>query len=167
MFENCGFKNRYIPTISKEKNMKSVTIIGAVCLASLLCANAYAKDYTVKELNTGADGNLVFEPDFLHIQPGDSVHFVPADAGHDSQSYLVPEGAQDWKSEISKDITVKFTKQGVYLYECAPHHMLGMLGVIEVGKAVNKPAAEKAAADMEKQLLMNKDRLAKLMKDIK
>jgi hypothetical protein len=45
--------------------------------------------------------------------------------------------------------------------------MLGMLGVIEVGKAVNKPAAEKAAADMEKQLLMNKDRLAKLMKDIK
>ncbi|MBU6421200.1 MAG: pseudoazurin [Gammaproteobacteria bacterium] len=142
-------------------------MLGALLAVSLLAANAYAKDYTVKELNTGAAGTFVFEPDFLHIQPGDSVHFVAADAGHDSQSFLVPAGAQPWKSEVSKDITVKFTKDGVYLYECNPHHLFGMQGVVVVGKAVNKEAAEKAAKAMEAQQLMNKDRLEKLMQQVK
>ena len=67
----------------------------AMCLLVTVCllgANAYAKDYTVKELNSGAGGSFVFEPDFLHIQPGDSVHFVAVDPAHDSQSYLVQIG---------------------------------------------------------------------------
>lgn len=139
---------------------------GVICLAWLFCTAAYAKDYTVKELNAGADGSFVFEPGFLHIQPGDSVHFVAVDTGHDSQSYLVPTGTQGWNSGISKDITVKFTQSGVYLYECNPHHLLGMLGVIQVGKSINKVEAEKAAADMEKQQMMNQGRLTKLMKKI-
>lgn len=147
--------------------MNAKLIVAALLAAGLLSINANAKDYTVKELNSGADGSFVFEPDFLHLKPGDSVHFVATDAGHDSQSYLTPKGAEGWKSEISKDITVKFTKPGVYLYECSPHHMFGMLGVIEVGKAVNKAAAEKAAKGMEAKLLMNKDRLGKLMKKIR
>lgn len=146
-------------------NMKIA--LGLLLAASLIAVNAYAKDYTVKELNSGAGGSFVFEPDFLHIQPGDSVHFVAADPGHDSQSYLVPEGAAGWKSEISKDITVKFTHQGVYLYECNPHHLFGMLGVIEVGKAINKEEAEKAADAMEVQQLMNKGRLETLMKGVR
>ena len=143
--------------------------LGAIALgvACLLAGTAYAKTFTVKELNSGPGGAFVFDPDFLHIQPGDSVHFVAADAGHDSMSYLVPAGAKSWQSEISKEITVKFTKDGVYLYECSPHHMFGMLGVIVVGKAVNKAAAEKAAADMEGQQIMNKGRLEKLMTEIK
>ncbi len=133
----------------------------------VLGANAYAKDYTVKELNSGAGGSFVFEPDFLPIQPGDSVHFVAVDPAHDSQSYLVPRGAKNWKSEIGKDITVKFTQDGVYLYECNPHHLFGMLGVIQVGKPVNKAAAEKAAQTMESKQLMNQGRLEKLMKEVK
>lgn len=141
--------------------------LGILLAASLIAVNAHAKDYTVKELNSGADGTFVFEPDFLHLQPGDSVHFVAADAGHDSQSYLVPKGAAGWKSEVSQGITVKFTHPGVYLYECNPHHLFGMLGVIEVGKATNKEEAEKAAAAMEAQQLMNKGRLEKLMKDVR
>ncbi|MGB9428946.1 MAG: pseudoazurin [Gammaproteobacteria bacterium] len=139
----------------------------ALVAVTLIGANAYAKDYTVKELNTGAGGTFVFEPDFLHIQPGDSVHFVAADPGHDVQSFFVPQGAQNWKAEISKDITVKFSKDGVYLYECVPHHMFGMLGVIQVGKAVNKAEAQKAAEAMEGQEIMNKGRLEKLLQEVK
>ncbi|HVA55109.1 MAG TPA: pseudoazurin [Gammaproteobacteria bacterium] len=142
-------------------------VLGTLVAVSLISTTAYAKDYTVKELNSGAGGTFVFQPDFLHIQPGDSVHFVATDPGHDSKSYLVPKSAQDWKSEISKDITVKFTKQGVYLYECSPHHLFGMLGVIQVGKAVNKTEAEKAAKAMEGKQLMNKGRLEMLMQEVK
>ena len=142
-------------------------ILAALAAVSVMSATAYAKDYTVKELNNGPGGSFVFDPDFLHIQPGDSVHFVASDAGHDSQSYLVPQGAASWKSEVSKDITVKFTKPGVYLYECNPHHLFGMLGVIQVGNAVNKAEAEKAAEAMEKQQLLNQGRLEKLMQKVK
>lgn len=149
--------------------MHKKSALGALALvaATLLAANAYAKDYTVKELNSGPGGSFVFSPDFLHIRPGDSVHFVAADPGHDVQSYLVPTGAHPWKAEISKDITVKFTKDGVYLYECSPHHLFGMLGVIQVGRATNKTEAEKAATAMEAQQVMNKGRLEGLMKDVK
>ncbi|MGH8281635.1 MAG: pseudoazurin [Gammaproteobacteria bacterium] len=146
--------------------MNAKLVLSAVLALSLLSAGAYAKDYTVKELNSGTGGAFVFEPDFLHIQPGDSVHFVAADSGHDSQSYLVPAGAQNWTGQVSKDITVKFTQEGVYLYECNPHHLFGMLGIIQVGKAVNKAEAEKAAAAMEKQQIMNQGRLENLMKRI-
>ena len=146
--------------------MNTKLVLGTVLALSLLSTGAYAKDYTVKELNVGTGGTFVFEPNFLHIQPGDSVHFVAADAGHDSQSYLVPKGAQSWTGDVSTDITVKFTQEGVYLYECNPHHMFGMFGVIQVGKAVNKATAKKAAADMEKQQIMNQGRLEVLMKEI-
>lgn len=147
--------------------MKTKLLIATLTVVSLLSITAYAKDYTVKELNNGPGGSFVFEPDFLRIQPGDSVHFVATDAGHDSQSFLVPAGAKSWQSEVSKDITVKFTKSGVYLYECNPHHQFGMQGVIQVGKAMNKAEAEKAAEAMEKQQLLNKDRLEKLMQEVK
>lgn len=147
--------------------MKRTLMIATLLAVTVLGANAHAKDYTVKELNTGAAGTFVFEPAFLAIQPGDTVHFIATDAGHDTHSYLVPSGAKDWNSEISKDMSVKFMTPGVYLYDCTPHHMFGMLGVIQVGKAVNKTAAEKAAADMEAKQLMNQGRLEKLMKEIK
>ncbi|MGI0085240.1 MAG: plastocyanin/azurin family copper-binding protein [Nitrososphaerales archaeon] len=147
--------------------MNTKYVFGAILAVSLIGTSAYAKDYTVKELNTGPGGTFVFDPNFLQIQPGDSVHFVAVDAGHDSQSYLVPKGAQSWTGQVSKDITVKFTQQGVYLYECNPHHMFGMLGIIQVDKAVNKAEAEQAAADMKKQQIMNQGRLEGLMKEIK
>jgi len=41
------------------------------------------------------------------------------------------------------------------------------LGVIQVGNAVNKAAAEKAAQTVESKQLMNQGRLEKLMKEVK
>lgn len=149
--------------------MKVKTVLKIAALAAALSGTAIASaaTYTVKELDNGPGGSFVFAPDYLHVQPGDSVEFVPANAGHDSHAYLVPQGAQEWQSEVGKPITVTLTKEGVYLYECVPHHVMGMLGVIEVGKPVNKAAAEKAAASMEAQQVMNKGRLEKLMAEVK
>lgn len=148
-------------------NRKSALGLLAIVTMATVATPALARNFVVKELNSGAAGTFVFQPDYLHVKPGDTVTFEPTDAGHDSQSFEVPAGAQAWKGEIGKPITVTFKKDGVYLYECNPHHLFGMLGVIEVGKPVNKAAAEKAAAAMEKTEVMNKGRLTKLMAEVK
>lgn len=148
-------------------NRKFVLSVLVLVALSLAGTAVYAKTYKIKELNSGPGGTFVFEPDFLHVQPGDSVQFVPTDPGHDAKSYLVPKGAKGWVAGVSQGITVKLTKEGVYLYECRPHHTFGMLGVIVVGKPVNKAAAEKAAKAMEAEQVLNKGRLEKLMAKIK
>jgi pseudoazurin len=152
---------------SNEEQLMKLKMIVALVVGLLFASSAFAKDYTVKMLNKGADGNFVFQPDFLKVQPGDTVTFEPTDPGHDSQSYLVPAGAKSWKGEMGKSVKVTFSKQGVYLYECSPHHLFGMLGVIQVGKATNKAEAEKAAKSMEAKQMMNKGRLDKLMAEVK
>jgi pseudoazurin len=45
----------------------------------------------------------------------------------------MPDGVKKYKSKISKDANYKFTKPGVYLYQCTPHKAMGMIGLIIVG----------------------------------
>ena len=39
--------------------------------------------------------------------------------------------------EINENISVTLNEEGVYVYQCTPHLILGMIGVIQVGEAVN------------------------------
>jgi pseudoazurin len=80
---------------------------------------------------------MQFEPAFLKIAPGDVVHFVAVDKGHDTESLPggIPEGAEAWKGKISTNIDVTFTVPGLYAYKCTPHLPLGMVGLIQVGDA--------------------------------
>ena len=146
------------------KNL-AIALLGTL---SLFCAvHASAANFVVKELNNGPGGAFVFDPSYLHVQPGDSVTFEPTDQGHNSESVTIPEGAQAWKSDISQALTVTFSKQGVYLYQCAPHALFGMVGVIQVGKALNRDAVLKAADELEHKQLMNQGRISGLVKQIK
>ncbi len=146
--------------------MKSVMsfLIGVLGLLAALQVNA--ANFVVKELNSGPGGTFVFDPSFLHVQPGDSVTFEPTDLGHNSKSVLVPTGAKPWESEISKPLTVILSKPGVYIYECVPHNLFGMVGVIQVGAAVNKAEAVAQAQAMEKKQLMNQGRISQTMSKI-
>ena len=117
-------------------------------------------DYTVKMVNKGADGEaMVFEPAFLKVEKGATVKFVAVDMAHDSVSTFTPEGATGWKGENSKDVVATLDVEGVYIYKCTPHEMMGMVGVIQVGEASNKAAAEEAAKKIAAGIIMNKDRL--------
>lgn len=102
------------------------------------------KTYTVKVLNKGAAGMMVFESNILRIKPGDNVTFQPIDMGHDVQSIpgMLPDGAQPFKGQMSKPLTVTFTKPGVYGFKCNPHFSMGMVGVIVVGNPVNLAQAK-------------------------
>ena len=124
--------------------MKDILAIFAVAVSALLASvAANAAEHEVKMLNKGAEGIMVFEPNVVKVAPGDSVHFVAADKGHNVESIdgMIPEGAAPFKGAMNKDVTVTLDKPGVYGFKCKPHYSLGMVGLIVVGEPVNKTAA--------------------------
>ena len=66
----------------------------------------FAANHTVKMLNQGAAGVMIFEPAFLKINTGDSVTFQATDAAHNSASIpgMIPSGGPSWNSALSKDL---------------------------------------------------------------
>lgn len=120
---------------------------------------AMAEEHTVQMLNKGPTGRMVFEPSFLKAAVGDTVVFTPTEKGlHNSHATLTPTGAEGWTSEPDTELRITLDAEGVYLYVCQPHEMMGMVGVIQAGDAINKAAAEEAVADASTRLAMNKDR---------
>ncbi len=90
----------------------------------------------VKMLDKGPNGQpKVFDPAFLQIEPGQTVEFVAWDFGHDLESVdgLIPEGAEPFDAPKNAGTTVTFQREGVYVYRCAAHKLIGMVGVIVVG----------------------------------
>lgn len=128
--------------------MKSLSFTVLFALSVVIPAGVQAAEFEVKMLNKGGDGQaMTFDPAFLHIQPGDTVHFKPVDKGHnvDTIPGMLPEGAAPLKGAISHAIDVTFQAPGLYGYRCVPHFGMGMVGLIEVGDTpVNQVAAQQA-----------------------
>ncbi len=131
--------------------MKKTYFMTAACLALGACvafaSTASAKTVEVQELNQGPNGqSMVFSPMVVHINPGDSVHFVATDKGHGIAQIdgMLPKGATPIAGADNVDHTIKFTKDGVYGYKCLAHYGMGMVGLIVVGKPVNEAAAKEA-----------------------
>ena len=118
----------------------------------------YAENYEVKMLNQGSEGYMVFEPSVLKIKKGDSVTFVPTDAAHNSASIegMIPSGASKWNGKLSQNITVTFDVEGLYGYQCTPHAMMAMVGMIQVGESKSNLESVKAAVQKIKtNIVMN------------
>ena len=139
--------------------------LGAVAVAAAAgiagAGTASAAEHVVQMLNQGASGPMVFEPDFLKVNVGDTVVFQPTQrGGHNSQSSYVPDGAKSWSSPPDTEYKVEMSVEGVYVYVCQPHLVMGMAGVIQVGNAVNLDAATAAATQASTGFVMNKGRLS-------
>ena len=108
---------------------------------------AAAADHQIRMLNQGVDGMMQFDPQLLKISPGDTVHFIATDQGHNVRSVdgMIPSGAQPFSGEISQNLSLTLTVPGVYGYRCTPHGTLGMVGLIVVGNPVNEAQAKAAA----------------------
>lgn len=124
--------------------MKKTIAMLVLGTAMVFAGAAGAAEIEVKMLNKGEKGMMVFEPDFVRAAPGDTIHFVPVDKGHNVESIqgMIPEGAQPFKGKFSEELTVKLDKEGVYGVKCLPHYAMGMVALIQVGKPVNLEAAE-------------------------
>ena len=134
----------------------------------LFATNVLAADHTVEMKNAGADGAMVFEPAILKVEVGDVVNFMPTDMLHNSESIaeLIPEGATGWKGDLSKKVSITIDKEGVYVYQCAPHSIMAMVGVIVAGQASNLDKVKEDSADLSKTFVLAKDRLDKYLAEV-
>ncbi|PHR62733.1 MAG: pseudoazurin [Robiginitomaculum sp.] len=118
-------------------------------LGSLLATSALAETYEVQMLNKhpeNAKQRMVFVPNFLQVELGDTVTFKSVDKGHNSQSIkgMIPEGGDVWKGKMNQDVSVTFTIEGLYGYKCLPHFGMGMVGMVQVGDDTSNLEAVKA-----------------------
>jgi len=118
-------------------------------------------EHTVKMLNMGDGGSMIFEPAVIKVSKGDTIHFKAVDLSHNSATIdgMLPAGATDWAGALSQDISVTLDTEGVYVYQCDPHAMMAMVGVIQVGEAVNMSEIQAAAENQASRFMMNTDRL--------
>ena len=142
--------------------MKNTSTNFLLLVLTVLANTGYAANHKVQMLNSGVEGYMVFEPASLTVDPGDSVTFVATDLSHNSASIegMIPEGAVPWSGKMSEDVTVTFDKTGIYVYQCTPHAMMAMVGVINVGDTKENLTSIKAAALVKKtSFVTNKERL--------
>jgi pseudoazurin len=127
----------------------------------VLAGPALAAEHEVRMLNKGEAGIMVFEPAFLEVAPGDTVHFRAVDKGHNAASIdgMVPEGGAAWKGGLNKDVTVTLDVEGIYGVRCVPHYPMGMVALIVVGD----PSVNLEAARQVKQPGKAKQRMAELL----
>ena len=129
----------------------------------------YGANHSVKMLNQGSSGVMVFEPAYLKINIGDSVTFESTDAAHNSASIpgMIPSSASSWNGGLSQNITVMFDVAGIYGYQCTPHSMMAMVGVIQVGDdKSNLDTAKAVAQQFKSSFVMNQSRLDDLLSKI-
>ena len=136
--------------------------------------NVFAKEHQVKMLNGKAPDMFVFEPAVLKIKKGDTVTWT-GDAMHNSASIkeMLPKGAKPWMGKLTKkagekSISVKFDIEGLYGYNCTPHAMFGMVGLVVVGDpSSNAKVAKAAAKKIEAKFAASKGRFTKYLSEVK
>ena len=167
-----------MPTLTRRAVVLSATAT-TLTLAGMAAAPLAraSQNHRVLMLNTGAgmDGDShpnVFDPLILYAEPGDTVTFVPSDAGHNAASKrgMLPDGAEAWNGAVDEELTVTLTEPGIYGYLCLPHYEMGMVGLIVVGdtlpnyreaKRVRHPGdARKVFRALFKQLEQERPELA-------
>ena len=140
----------------------------AVLNLALFVSISNAAEHNVEMMNIGTDGSMVFEPAVLYVAVGDTVHFLPTDLAHNSESVegLTPEGSVSWKGEMNKKVSVTLDKEGVYVYQCLPHVPLAMVGVIVAGQPTNLEEIREKSVNLTKSFATNKDRLEKYLTEV-
>ena len=145
--------------------MKKLALTLLITLSSL---TTFSEEHTVKMLNAGKEGMMVFEPAVLSIKKGDTVKFIATDMSHNSSSVegMIPDGAEPWVGGLSQNVEVILTKEGVYVYQCTPHNMMAMIGVIKVESSSNLMQVKQKAESYKKTFLMNQERLDNYLSQI-
>tara|TARA_Y100000748_G_C15377826_1_gene442458 strand:- start:323 stop:778 length:456 start_codon:yes stop_codon:yes gene_type:complete len=135
--------------------MIKVKKIYALVFILLVSNYSFASDtHVVKMLNVGSQGAMVFEPAFIKINNGDSITFEMSDAGHNAVTVYGPKGSKPFDTEYAQSTTIKFDTNGLYLYQCTPHAIMAMAGIIQVSDSNNKDEMKIAIEKFEATVLV-------------
>lgn len=126
-----------------------------------------AAEYEVKMLNRGEKGIMVFEPDYIVAEKGDTIRFIPTDKGHNVEGIkgMLPDNVENFKSPFNEEFTLQLTEEGFYGVKCTPHYAMGMVALISVGtpqneeqiqNAKNPPKAKKLFKELFEQITLSK-----------
>lgn len=150
-----------VGSVTKASELGSVAPVAAMSTAVEKVALSEGSEHTVQMLNSGEGGNMIFEPAVIKVSKGDTIHFKAVDMSHNSASIdaLMPSGASAWAGAMNQDVSVTLDVEGVYVYQCDPHAMMAMIGVVQVGEAVNIDEVRGAADEYKSNFMMNADRL--------
>lgn len=112
-------------------------LVGVTAIALAKPTIALAETHEVEMLNVHPEDSkqrMVFLPRVLTIQPGDTVKFVATDRSHNSASIeeMVPDGFEGWRGGLNEEVEITFEQPGFYGYDCIPHRLMGMVGLIIV-----------------------------------
>lgn len=114
-------------------------------LAALIALPTFASAelHEVKMLNRNDTGAMVYEPDFISAQPGDTIRFLATDPGHNAASIagMLPDGAERFIGQIDEEIEITLEAEGLYGVKCSPHLAMGMVMLIRVGEVPLSPDA--------------------------
>ena len=118
-------------------------------------------EHTIKMLNSGEGGQMIFEPAVIKVSVGDTINFKAVDMSHNSATIdgMLPSGAEPWAGQMNMDISVTLDTEGVYVYQCDPHVMMAMIGVIQVGEATNMDDIKAATNTLKSSFVMNAERI--------
>tara|TARA_X000000950_G_C13921580_1_gene663874 strand:+ start:37618 stop:38184 length:567 start_codon:yes stop_codon:yes gene_type:complete len=174
----CGFGGDNVSLTEKQKTMiaERIAPVGSIVKVEDLIqeksdvssemmpdkvALSQGNEHVVEMLNSGDGGNMIFDPPVIKVSKGDTIHFRAVDMSHNSATInsMIPSGAESWTGLINQDISVVLDIEGVYVYQCDPHAMMAMVGVIQVGAATNISEVKIAAEEYKSNFMLNTDRL--------
>tara|TARA_Y100001970_G_C14243267_1_gene866254 strand:- start:3889 stop:4314 length:426 start_codon:yes stop_codon:yes gene_type:complete len=124
-----------------------------------------AENFTVEMLNKKADGEImVYSEEISRIEIGDTITWVPTTKGHNVEFLAGPNGWEiPKKSKMNKEYSYTFEIPGIYFYQCTPHKVMGMIGLVVVGGDIsNKDTISKV-----KVFAKGKNKLPKLLSQLK
>ena len=105
-----------------------------IMLTSLFLSFSLASTAYAAEIQMGYNGNLVFEPNEVTVDAGDTVTFInnalpPHNIIVDGRADLSREALMFSPGETQE---IVFADTGDFNFKCAPHEGAGMKGVIHV-----------------------------------
>lgn len=135
--------------------MKNYLGFSLISIFIFFSQSIFASDtHIVKMLNNSESGSMVFEPAYIKIENGDSINFIMEDAGHNAATVAGPSGSVPFNTAYKPSTIIKFDVNGLYLYECSPHAMMAMAGIIQVSDSNNKEEIIKEIEKFEAKVMM-------------
>ncbi len=144
-----------------------IRLLTTLAMLVAMAIPAVAEDVTLEMWNKDPEDKkrkMVFSEEIVTIEPGQSITWLATDKGHNVQIIAGPEGYElPKKSKLSKDVTLSFDTEGVYVYVCTPHATMGMLGIVVVGEATDEAIS---AVEKAKVRGKSKKKFKKLLKEL-